>query len=368
MRASGGVLAGLVAMGLLGCGGDAAGPTPSSNPNAFWSLTFQWPAVNLALTAPYDTAQLIAVPRTVTGATLVDSNGAPYVVQYTTGDSAIGVSATGFVTAHSVTAGALVRAQLTVGRITLKDSALIQVTSTPLPAPLATLSIHPQPDGLVSARISNDNYFTVVPFFATMATGDPATDTICTAMNGCMHPLLVHYASSDPSIATIDQYGDVTPQRAGRVIFTVSTLAYGVRKVDSLPFSVGYATLGGDVRVWMDSRQQPKILVTNLDSAQRPLPFFGAGLRIGIRNWTGQRLEIVLPATPHGAHFYTFDDDGNIVNLPQVVDTLLGCNPNVCDEANAAIRFDSAGTYLLHFRELSTGQSLTKSFTLLPDP
>ena len=51
---------------------------------------------------------------------------------------------------------------------------------------------------------------------------------------------MVAFASSDPSIAGIDQFGKITPKQVGHVTFYATTLAYGVTKRDSLPFLIGH--------------------------------------------------------------------------------------------------------------------------------
>lgn len=349
------VFASLVVIGLLGCGGDAAGPMPSVNPDVFWSLAFQWPAVNLALTAPYDTAQLTAVPRTASGAVLTDTTGVPYAVEYTTKDSAITVSPTGLVTARFASASATIVAQLTVGGITLKDTAVVQVTETPPPAPLATLSIQPRPGGLARAYENINHPEAFVPFYATMATGDPVTDTICTA-DGCLYPLLVHYASSNPTVAKIDPTGIVTLNNVGRVTLSVSTLAYGVKKVDSLPFSIGYVTQTyTEVRV--DKSQNPPAL---FGSSQDSLPL-SVGLSYFVYNRTGQQLEVSVPEASHGVHFVV---GGRI--LPQVKDTFT--SDSTVAASRARVQFDSAGTHVLQYRLLNSSTSFSDSVTVLPYP
>ena len=346
--------------GLIACGGDSTGAATSTNDNILWSLAFQWPAVNLALTAPYDTIQMTAIPRTANGTIATDTN----VVHYTTPDSAISVSATGLVTARYPSAGARLIARFTMGGITLTDTALVQVADVPLPAPLATLSIQPQTDGLESARTSLGTS-TNIPFFATIATGDPATSTICDGIYGCTYPLLVYYASSDPSIAAIDQSGTFNPHRTGRVTFTVSTVAYGVRKVDSLPFAIGYiATANSLIRV--DSTQRPLRLI--LDQPIRTMPY-GIGMTLAIlNNTTTEKVIVTVPGLSHGVHYIT--DTTNTYNNPpatQTVDTLSTIDaPGFL--SLVYVQFDSAGTYMLQYRGLTSGTTLSETFKIKPDP
>ena len=360
-------LLGLGMLGALACGSDAAGPTPPTAQNLFFSFAFQWPAVNLALTAPYDTAQLVAIPRTATGAVLTDTNGVPAVVHYTTTDSAVQVSATGLVTAHSVTGGAKVIARLTIRGVTRTDTAIVQVTATPLPAPLATLSIQPPLGGVAVAHTNlATNVLTTIPFVATIATGDPVTDTICTMMNGCTAPLLVHYASSDSTIATIDAYGTVTPIHSGRVLVTISTLAYGVRKVDSLPVSIGYQ-LQTTTDITIDSSQHPPVVSVPALKAHQTTPF-SVGLQLAVSNYTNETFLVTLPGLVHGVHFIDLPDyTDNNPDPAQTVDTL----PTLLTDPfryNVYVQFDSAGTYTLQYRGLQTGVSFSDTLTILPYP
>ena len=358
---------GLGMLGALACGSDAAGPTPPTAQDLFFSFAFQWPAVNLALTAPYDTAQLVAIPRTATGAVLTDTRGVPAVVHYTTTDSAVQVSATGLVTAHSVTAGARVIARLTVGGVTRTDTAIVQVTETPLPAPLATLSIQPSAGGVAVAHANlATNVLTTIPFVATIATGDPVTDTICTAMNGCTSPLLVHYASSDSTIAAIDQYGQVRPVHAGRVLVTISTLAYGVHKVDSLPVSIGYQ-LQATTEITIDSSQHPPVVSVPTLTAHRTTPF-SVGVQLAVSNYTNETFLVTLPISAHGVHFIDLPDyTDNNPDPTQAVDTLPA---GIADPFRNVVyvQFDSAGTYTLQYRGMQTRVTFSDTLTILPYP
>jgi hypothetical protein len=65
-----------------------------------------------------------------------------------------------------------------------------------------------------------------------------ATNTNDKAYSGS---LLVHFTSSDPSIATIDGLtGTVLALRVGHVTFYAETWAYGVAARDSLPFDITF--------------------------------------------------------------------------------------------------------------------------------
>lgn len=227
---------------LIGCRQDTTGPTLIPASQAFYQLVLNQHAINMATAAPYDTIRLTAEALTATGTQLTTTNR----VKYSALDSNVTVDSTGLVTAHYVTSQTQVTASLTVSGVTLTDVATIQITPTALPAPLATLSIQPEPDGLDSARAAVDLQYLInnfngnIPVYATIAAGDPASDTVCN-VNGCS--LLVHFRSSNSAVAGIDPlYGILNFNGIpDTVTFFVETWAYGVAKQDSLKFSVGYA-------------------------------------------------------------------------------------------------------------------------------
>ena len=344
--------------GGVACSSDTAGLVPSL---PVYVLKLQWPALNLALTAPYDTAQLVATLQTSTGAPVTDTS----TVQYVTTDSSIKVSSTGLVTARFPTTKALVVARRTIHGVTVTDTAAIQVTQTPFPASLQSLSIQPRPDGLVAARTNINNQFTVVPFFATIATGDPGTDTLCAGVNGCTSPLLVRYTSSDTTIAGIDQYGDVSPNRPGRVVFTISTVAYGVHKIDSLPFSVGYSSVSLQT-IGIDSSQHPPVdYLMGVSGPERAL--HSVGMQLIIDNETDQAFTLTLPEAA-GVHFAEAPQYTNNYPGPS---TRVGTVPtSVADPFGyvVVVQLDSAGTYSLQYRGLKTGVTFSETLTILPYP
>lgn len=322
---------------LGGCSSDTAGPNPVSSDGVLWSLTFSWPAANIALTTPSDTVQLVATPRTSTGAVLTNVEA----IQYTTVDSAVSVSSTGLVTARYATPAAHVVAHLTVGSITLTDTAVVQVTDVPLPAPLDTLSIQPRLGGLAAARMNLLNLSVVrIPFFATIASGDPATAEICVASSCPRYPLVVHFASSDPSIATIDQTGRVNALHTGHVTFYVSTMAYGVPKFDSLPFVIGYPARAFKT-ILVDSSHTPHGLYAGSGGPT----FLSVSSTYWITNGTADPLEITLPGPAERLYFS---------GAPaQRIDTLSSSQFVI-------VQFDSVGTYVLQYRSLNAAISATQ--------
>jgi hypothetical protein len=241
----------VLAVGLVCCSGDTTGPAGIPPAQAFSTLALNYHAINLALTPPYDTVRLTTTAHSVVGTMLAGSGR----VTYQATDSTVTVDSTGLVTAHYVTAQTHVIATRTVQGVTQTDTALVAVTSSAFPAPLAAFSIQPRPDGLDSARDALDdegnslnNGNGNIPLYATIGTGNPATDTVCN-VNGCGvngDNLVVYYWSSNPAVATINRsHGYVffltTPDT---VTFFVETYAYGVVKRDSLQFLITYPFRG----------------------------------------------------------------------------------------------------------------------------
>jgi hypothetical protein len=351
----------VVATGILplGCGSDTTGPTPAANA-VFWALRFNWKAVNMALTAPYNTAQLTATPVTVMG----DSIRGAGPVTYTVADSSVAVSSTGLVTAHYTTNKALVVASVTINGMTQVDTALIRVTpSNTLAAPLATLSIQPKSDGLDSAKIAQDAVTRMningtrgaIPVYATVATGDPVTDTVCNIRN-C--PLLMGFTSSDANVAAIDPVsGRVTAGAPGHVTFAVSSLVYGVGRRDSLPFTVGYR-LGIGIPA--------NFAVSDGGSSSHPILIplsgtylLGIGGSLGVFNQGSQSIEVVFDYHTPTVHRVS----NSSVPLDKLTDTVAagaGLIPRV--------QFDSAGTYTFRLTLLSSGESITGQVVISGGP
>lgn len=219
--------------GVLSCSGDTLNGPPVDQAKAYWALQLNQHAVNLALAAPYDTAQLNAIPRNAMGLPLTGLGP----ITYTTLDTSIvAVSPAGLITARHVTNGTPVIASLQDVRqgVTHTDTVWVQITqSVPAVLPFRTFSL--QPAGSDSAKRARD----VSPFAWPVHVADARGATVCDT-TGCA--LLVRYTSSDTSVATIDpNTGEVTSEDTGHVVFTATTLAYGETLRDSVAFTVGYA-------------------------------------------------------------------------------------------------------------------------------
>lgn len=347
-RRSGGVSLGLLvcAATLVGCSSDATDPVSVPAQQLYWALHVNWPAINLALTAPYNTMQLSATPVSASGAALATDSA----VHYKTLDSTVTVSSTGLLTARYLTDRTTVVASLAVNGVTLTDTAWVRVTADPLASPMATFSMQPTPDGLDSAKISLDAYYNVnqyngnIPVIVTLQD----QETICHVYDiGCQ--ILIDFQSSDPSVATLDsRWGYLEALRPGHVTFYASTYAYGVGKRDSLPFVIGYSNR------WFAAAQ----LTAGSDN---PLLYYaqssynlGVGGWIGVSNGTSDTLVVTFPYhTPKIYNIY-----GDPAKASQMTDTFPP-DPN----NTVYVEFDSAGTY--HFStSLLRNPAKTTSITI----
>jgi hypothetical protein len=188
-------------------------------------------SVIMSTVAPYNTLQLTATPRTVSGAPftgLVETT-------YLTKDTTLAVTPDGLVTALVKTPGTWVLASMrdVEHNVTRVDTVFVVVTETTPASPLATFAIQ-RPSG-DSAKIT------------IYSSGSPKmfADTIriaATAENGAnlLPSLSVRFSISDSSVAKIDsKKGIVLGQRPGEVMIRATTTYYGVTKTDSLHLTVG---------------------------------------------------------------------------------------------------------------------------------
>lgn len=320
------VRSGLVLSAMLLAGCSDSSSVPTSTDNAFyWKLQLNQHALNLAVTAPANTAQLVATPLSAKSAALSDTG----TVQYSAHDSAVTVSSTGLVTAHFRTDGALVIAKFTARGTTHADTAIVRVTDTPLAEPLATLSIQPQAGGLDGAMLSVDGYERF-SMFATTTSGD----TVCSAGIDC--PLLVRFEASDPNLVQLESNFVLYPLHVGDVTLYASAFAYGVNLRDSLRLHIGYATGASWNQFSVHSFAQ-----RNTVSLYLPLSklVIGVGGSVSIWNFAGQTIEARVPLRTH-----------------TVIDTLPPSDS--AHYSIAVVQFDSVGTYTVSLRALPAGETI----------
>lgn len=227
-------LCGLCIGGVIACSGDTTGPASSLTASqAYWALQLNQHAVTLALAPPMNTIQLHATPLNAAGTPLTGLGA----VRYSASDSTVQVDSTGLVTAKYTSEFGVpysfVVASLTDAgqRVTLVDTCFIFINETAPASPLATFSIQPAARDSARRSLKANNKVYTVRTNAADNSDQAFTD------------FFAYFTSSDPSIATIDEFtGAVKSYRIGHVTFYATTWAYGVAKQDSLPFTITLPT------------------------------------------------------------------------------------------------------------------------------
>jgi hypothetical protein len=208
------------------CASDTTGPALSDPAHLYWALTLNHHAITLALTAPYNQLQLVATPSTANGTPLVDSG----TTIWTVSDTSVHVSATGLLTAIASAPGVTIMARRTIGEITNTDSAVVNVNDTTVIPHLATLALDPVPTvfGLPVYDLIG-----LIGFAATAL--DAQGDTIPN--------VAIRVTSVTPNIFQADNdlvAGGFIRESVGHALLVAEATVYGVPKVDTLPFTVGW--------------------------------------------------------------------------------------------------------------------------------
>jgi hypothetical protein len=229
---------------IAGCGGDTTGPSSSMGP-LYWQLQLNHHAITLGRLAPYDTIQLTATPLDPTGAPIV-TTARPV---YTTSDTSITIDSTGFVRVHWANASdrtnIQVVAQLTIGDgrqgLTLADTAIVNVVNP--------TGAQPTFDSLVFRPVADDSARRAVIDAAGKKGVKQVFDRPVVKWGAANIPnAIVHYASSDPLIASFTTTNTtaaptINANAPGVVLLTAEATVYGVRRVDSVWYTVGYPLL-----------------------------------------------------------------------------------------------------------------------------
>jgi len=215
----------LLALAAAGCSGDPpVTPPPAQDPTTlYWQLTLNEHAVMMSTVAPLDTVRIVATPRTISGAPILDL-GKP---TYTSLDlDRAFVDSTGLVHAVGVGDQVQIVASLEENNILHADTLFLNITEDAAPPTLATFTIHP--DVGDSAKVAAASSVTITPRAAT-ADGTPISD------------VPVYFTSSDPEVATVDRAtGFLAPNRPGQVTVYATTNVYGVTKSDTVPYTIGH--------------------------------------------------------------------------------------------------------------------------------
>jgi hypothetical protein len=304
-------------------------------------------AVNLALTQD-STVQLTATPLTVAGTPVAGAS--PVTFQATPGDSSVTVTPTGLATAHYVTPQTQVVASVTAQGVTLSDTVYLLVTATPPAAALATFSLQPATGDSAKRAVEVTNGV-LNSFLWSVTATEAAGDTVCSNNSGCS--LAVYYTSSNPQVATIDRTtGEVSAVYPGSVVFTATTLAYGVARRDTVSFTIGYS-LAYQINITLVVMLG---VLTLMFAAPKRL-VLGVGAVVTFCNQANQPVDVVLsnPAAVDTAsceyNNYQFvvppTGSGNITAFGGDYDA-PNVTENETDSTCSARRFPVPGTYLYH--------------------
>jgi plastocyanin len=288
----------------LACSSDVSAPQVPNGDSLYWALTLNHHAVALSTVAPWDTVRLVATPRNAEGAALA---GLPEVTFRTSDTGTVSVSQDGLLTALATATDVRVIASLTVGGLTLEDTAVIEVTdAAPPPAPLTYA---------IQLSVGDSAVLPVASAFAGTGTkllGIAATDGTGAPVAG----IPVYFTSSDPTIATVDRSaGLVVAVRPGRVTIHAVSTAYGVSMSDSLALTITPPS-SRIVYVFPRTPVGSTTPVSSFDPGEVTL---AAGGEIFWQNDSGQAVDIVFDDPSQVREASELPDGsggGNITNLP----------------------------------------------------
>ena len=218
-----------IVVGTTACGDSVLSSTPFiPTDSVFWSLTLNHRAVNLSTTSPYDTIQLIALPRNIRGDILTDIPPATF----TSTDSSVLVFPDGRIqgkTQQRASQSAPVVATLTYRGVTRVDTAFVRVTNVAEPPMLHKFrfEVPPGDSTRIASRGFEEIWTTSVPL------------TVRDAADATIPRLNVYYESSDPAIAEVNRHtGMLTALLPGSVTVRASAMVYGVAMTDSITYTV----------------------------------------------------------------------------------------------------------------------------------
>jgi hypothetical protein len=262
----------------LGCGSDTTGPGTKTAAQLYWQLTLNHHGITLATVSPYDTIQLIATPRTITGDTLT-TTARPI---FTTSDTSITIDSTGFVRVHG-TATRLnikVAAKLTVGGaagLTLTDTAILNVVQFTSAASVPVL------DSLIFRPVPGDSARrAVIPDTGGIGGGALApvrqdfTSIVKDVPGNVIPNIAVRFGSSNPQVANFGNptIGTVTAITPGVVLLTAETTVYGTSRTDSMLYVVGWPLVQ---QITYGNKLNVSFPTSTLGPPNR---FFGVGSRV----------------------------------------------------------------------------------------
>ena len=315
----------------LGCGSDHLTPAQPIDPEAlFWDLELNHRAVTLSTTAPYDTLTLTATPRNHAGETLA---GVPAPRYTTSDDSRVLVTPEGVLVALKSTTPYQpvgVTARLTMDGMTHAATVIVKVVDDPAPPVLASLSIDPVPPDSAKRSIflhccSPAPVLKNEDFTLSHLPRVRASDTAGQPVTG----FGVLYSSSDSTIGAIpatfssgaavagytDVVGDELPMEIlplipGSIEIYASATVFGVTKVDTLPYQIGWP-MGFRITVAPIPNLGPGNFFTIGAEATRPVNEIRIGVG-GFVTWRTAPSNVDADSPTPFATEVVFDDPTNV--------------------------------------------------------
>ena len=200
-------------------------PPPEDPQKLLWAVVLDHHAITLATSGTQSSIQLAPVALNANGDKL---SGAP--ITYSLSDSeVVTVDGKGLLTAHQPAVGVQLIASTSLGNVTKKDTALVNVVdaaSTPVLQGF-TVSLA---SGAVALPASD-----AFGFFGTDQATVTATDADANPIDG----LPAYFTSSDPTTLAVDHAtGAVHAIRPGEAKLKATTTAFGITKSDSVTIKV----------------------------------------------------------------------------------------------------------------------------------
>lgn len=310
---------------ISGCGDFVTVDTfePITDPaQLFMKLTLNHKAINLALADPYDTLQLVAVPRNALGEPI---DGLPKPVFRSSDTTRVWVTSDGLIQARRAGTGVRVIAELVAdGNIRHVDTALVNVVASTSPPKLTVFSITPEtPEEAVWGVWPLEAV--VGGVFLTMAGMNVRPGLVLRALNENGSPvsgLQVQYESLDPDIILVDGRGNVRNVDApGTARLVARTYAYGAAYADTAVITVTPPQVHG---IQLSARSDGTLVLEPTEVVIRPNGY------VFWSNLTEKELDIV------------FDDPTNVADIPEVCAT---SGEAMCGGGNIA-PFDGSGGLL----------------------
>ena len=210
----------------VACGSDGpSAPAYQDAKTILWSVVLDRHAITLAASGDQSTIQLAPKAVNSDGDALAGTR-----IVYALSDSeSVGVSPTGLVTARQPANGVMLVATTSLGNVTRKDTAYINIVDV-APAPVLQQLAVSLAGG--SASIPTADAFN---FFGNDQAVIAATDADGNVIDG----LPAYFTSSDPTTLSVDHAtGAVHAVRPGKVTITATTTAYGVTKSSTVDITI----------------------------------------------------------------------------------------------------------------------------------